>query len=372
MKALFVHDHIFIKYNNKYYSKGKFTYSVLSYYLKYCNNLTVIGRFKEVNDMPLDAGLSEGENIKVIGVPGLLSKNGVLNRTVIKGVIKNEIASSHFVISRLPSELGLLANHLANKINKPILNEMVASPFDCLWYRGDLMAKLYAGILSYKVKKCLKNAENVIYVTERYLQEKYPCTNNVIGISDARVNISGNIKKLKKDSKLRIGIIGNPAIKLKGVEVLLRAFNKLSKEKYILSIVGGSLDSTLEKEMSLNENIEQKGIISNRDILNEWFLSVDIYIQPSYTEGLPRAVIEAMSFNIPVIGSDVGGMSEIVNEKNLFKAGDYKSIVNKVLDLNDGNNYISSSQYSHCISKKFTGDLDTRKEAYIQSFINSI
>ena len=45
---------------------------------------------------------------------------------------------------------------------------------------------------------------------------------------------------------------------------------------------------------------------------------MDIYIQPSLQEGLPRALVEAMSTGIPAIGSNTGGIPELLNEKMIF------------------------------------------------------
>ena len=45
--------------------------------------------------------------------------------------------------------------------------------------------------------------------------------------------------------------------------------------------------------------------------------NIDIYLQPSYTEGLPRALVEAMSRALPCIGSNVGGIPELLRESEL-------------------------------------------------------
>ena len=61
----------------------------------------------------------------------------------------------------------------------------------------------------------------------------------------------------------------------------------------------------------------------------------DIYIQPSYQEGLPRAMIEAMSIGMPCIGSDAGGICELLNRKYIFKKGNYKEIIHLLSSLTE-------------------------------------
>ena len=60
-------------------------------------------------------------------------------------------------------------------------------------------------------------------------------------------------------------------------------------------------------------------------MLNKWFETLDIYIQPSLTEGHCRAIVEAIGNGVPTLASDVGGNSDSVDREFLFKAKDYKS-----------------------------------------------
>ena len=62
----------------------------------------------------------------------------------------------------------------------------------------------------------------------------------------------------------------------------------------------------------------------------DYYDSIDIYVQPSKQEGLPRAVIEAMSRGCPVLGTDIAGIPELIQERCLFKKGSVKSFINAV------------------------------------------
>ncbi|EGQ3947994.1 glycosyltransferase family 4 protein, partial [Staphylococcus pseudintermedius] len=52
--------------------------------------------------------------------------------------------------------------------------------------------------------------------------------------------------------------------------------------------------------------------------LNRWYRSLDIYIQPSKTEGHGRAVVEAISNGVPVLASNKGGLPDSVHRDFLF------------------------------------------------------
>ena len=73
------------------------------------------------------------------------------------------------------------------------------------------------------------------------------------------------------------------------------------------------------------------------DKMNNFYDDIDIYIQPSKQEGLPRAVIEAMSRGCVVIGSDIAGIPELIQGDCLFKKGNVDSLITtleRVLKMN--------------------------------------
>ena len=62
----------------------------------------------------------------------------------------------------------------------------------------------------------------------------------------------------------------------------------------------------------------------------------DIFILPSYAEGLPIAILEAMAAKLPVISTSVGSIPEVIKEKingYLIKPGDYKALANRIILL---------------------------------------
>ena len=62
----------------------------------------------------------------------------------------------------------------------------------------------------------------------------------------------------------------------------------------------------------------------------EYYDSLDLYIQPSKQEGLPRAVIEAMSRGCPVIGTSIAGIPELIPKVCLFKKGSTEEVAKAV------------------------------------------
>jgi len=90
--------------------------------------------------------------------------------------------------------------------------------------------------------------------------------------------------------------------------------------------------NTLIKELNLEDNFILAGY---HDKPHQIFLEGDISILTSISEGFPYTVLESMSCGIPVVATDVGGVSEALDENSGFicKPKDYKAIGKRVIEL---------------------------------------
>ena len=118
-----------------------------------------------------------------------------------------------------------------------------------------------------------------------------------------------------KEKEIILGIVANFR-RQKNYPFLLRAFEILSAkhENIKLLCVGGGeyLEQTIAAASQLN--LAKKIIFtgySGRVI--DYLNTMDILVLPSLWEGLPNAIIQAMSMGIPVVASNVGGCPEIIN-----------------------------------------------------------
>ena len=120
--------------------------------------------------------------------------------------------------------------------------------------------------------------------------------------------------------------VGN-LIKRKNVNVLLEA-KKLSNVDYELVVVGGGpLFKELNK-MVKNDNIEGVTFTGPRNDVENLIPSADLLVLPSFSESFGLVLIEALACEVPVIGSNVGGIKEIITENVglLINPNDAKSV----------------------------------------------
>ena len=125
----------------------------------------------------------------------------------------------------------------------------------------------------------------------------------------------------------------------KGIKVLINAMNKVKVSKlYVLGT--GPLESELIKQVedSKLSNVEFLGFKTGKELENIIKKSKFVVIPSIWYENCPMSVIEAMAYGKPVIGSDLGGIPELIEDKGtglIFKSGDKEDLANKINYLLD-------------------------------------
>ena len=143
------------------------------------------------------------------------------------------------------------------------------------------------------------------------------------GLSMPELPDEYNRLQIRKSLKLPVDkvivLFAGQIVPRKGVQDLIRAWDKLSdriKERAYLVIIGDDLAEKgaylqemkkLAKELDVS--VDFRGFQKNVD---QWLDAADIVTVPSHTEPLGNATLEAMAHGKPVIGTDVGGIPEMV------------------------------------------------------------
>jgi len=135
----------------------------------------------------------------------------------------------------------------------------------------------------------------------------------------------------------------------KGTFDLLNVAEILKAKRYDFKILligpemeSGIMDTIKEivRNKSLKDNVKIYKYVEY-DRVPTFYNSADIFILPSYTEGFPMCILEAMASGLPIVSTNVGAIPEVIKEgKNGFLAepGDIKEIIDKIeILLNDKN-----------------------------------
>lgn len=381
MNLVFAHDHVFYHVHGKVYSPGKLPYSVFKRYLTHFDNLTVISRFINTSEISPHWSLASGENIRFVKIKNKSSLKDFIykNKQEYAQIIKI-IKDSDGVVVRLPSEIGLLVAKIAKNLGKKYIAEVVACPWDAMIGYGSAKSFLYAPVLTYRTKSAVENAWGAIYVTRKFLQKRYPNSNSVsISNVELKNDDANSLQKTIDISSINIGMIGSLDSPHKGFDTAYKAIHLLRKKGFNinLKIVGSGnkyKNMQLIRKLSICDSIEHLGCLPPGNSVYKFLDTVDIYIQPSNQEGLPRSVIEAMSRGCPVVLSSAGGMPELVSPEFIHKPCDHIKLANIIQVLIE-----NESIYQRCINmsldtaRKFSHyNLSKKRYKFFEKYCNSL
>jgi len=234
-----------------------------------------------------------------------------------------------------------------------------------------------------KIKRSIKNAPYAVYVTEKALQKRYPCNGKMLGCSDVELNLFEDkhlkdriekIEKRKDEDKIILGTAAYLDVAFKGQKDVIKTISKLEKKgvkKFEYQMIGSGTGKKLKKlikKYGLQDKVKILGAIPHNEVF-EWMKNIDIYIHPSYTEGLCRSIVEAMSTGCPIICSRVGGNSELAAPYYIYKKRNYVEL-EKILKNITTNELKKEANRSFELSKEYQKEiLDKKRNEFYKKFM---
>ena len=240
------------------------------------------------------------------------------------------VGTADFSVLRLPGVVSLGAGTVLRLRRRPYAVELVGDPVTLLTSGavGPLGAALApaAGALTRWV---VRGASLGRYVTARTLQQAYPLrpgapahhySNVVLAPSDfaPAPRATGQARRLVA--------VGTQDQMYKGHDDLLRALALLDPAAgFELTLIGdGRCHEALRRlatTLGVADRVRFLGRVNDRGRLWAELDRAEIFVQPSRTEGLPRALIEAMARGLPAVGTAVGGIPELLGSSFLVPPG---------------------------------------------------
>lgn len=369
MKTTFVFDTVIYKINNSYYTRT-LTYDLWKErYFQFFGYINLVTRVEEKNekfliDNPM-LQIINGEGVEVNPINEYRKfPDAISRRQSIIEKLEEELKKSDFAILRAPAMLSNFSEKICRKNGIPYLIELVADPWNVYYYHSNIAGKIIAPYMHFRAKKMCEKSQSILYVTERYLQNRYPAlTKKQTGLSDVIIRKSdkhilsdrkAKIETISLEEKFKFGIVGNYDLKIKGQNLAIKALADLS-DNCILELVGGGNKKKLEdlvKQLGLEDRVVFLGTKKAGDEMFNWMDDLDVLLMPSFTEGLPRVMVEGMSRALPAIGSNVGGIIELIDSSLIFEKGKLKELQhlmkgivnNKKLLLNQAEKNFTKSQ----------------------------
>lgn len=229
---------------------------------------------------------------------------------------------------------------LAKLFSKKTIMHIHATSFTIFYTNGSFVTRvLTRKILSMVERIIVLSPDTALFFKRIAPQSKISVIPNAI---ETR-NLSTREWALEKTGlhPVRVLFVGGEEAKRKGLFDVLKAI-PIVANKYgsgILFVFVGIYDKL--KQEAIHEAETMYHCVKNMGFLDKGEmqkvrLSSDIYILPSYAEGLPMALLEAMAAGLPVISTMVGSIPELIEEGTngfLIQPGDYVALAERIVRL---------------------------------------
>jgi glycosyltransferase involved in cell wall biosynthesis len=204
--------------------------------------------------------------------------------------------------------------------------EVIGDPYESLGPGGKIHPRrpLIGWWLSPEQQRLCREAKVVTYVTQAALQRRYPPSPLVPTMACANVQLPpaafvaeprAYAPTVRPMTLLTVAILAQP---YKGVDVLIAALARCvsaGMDLRLMVVGDGVHRRQLEQQArsaGLGERVQFLGQVAFGAPMRALMDQADLFVLPSRAEGLPRALLEAMARGLPCLGTNAGGMPEVL------------------------------------------------------------
>jgi len=325
------------------WTSSAFQYEFWNRYLEVFDRLSVVARIQDVEAADSTWSLSSGASVDFIALPYYVGLVGLLkNLLTIRKVVQKACSEEKAVIFRVPSQSVMLATFGQSKIKQYGL-EVVGDPYQVFsaGVTHSALDKILAKLSKIGLQSLAKSANAACYVTNEYLQNRYPVNQSQgaisVGCSDIELNHADFVlqPRIYEEAAKNIVFVGSFSQMYKGPDILIHAVNTLRKQdrRFHVKMLGGGIYleemRKLANSLGLETSIEFIGEVNHSEVIGH-LDNADMFVMPSRTEGLPRALIEAMARGLPCLATNVGGIPELLEDGYLFDSENISQFADKI------------------------------------------
>jgi glycosyltransferase involved in cell wall biosynthesis len=247
------------------------------------------------------------------------------------------------LICRVGSPIAGLLLPALRRAGRPYGLEVVGDPDQAL-APGTVqhpLRPLFRWLGTRALQREVSRAAAVAYVTRDSLQKKYPASKSAFSTNYSSISLEADdfvaMPRVyaAREGAARLVFVGSLAQMYKGADVLLKAVQQLARIHEVeLTVIGdGKHRSELEemaRSLSLENCVRFLGELPSGKSIRDQLERASLFVLPSRSEGLPRAMIEAMARALPCIGTRVGGIPELLGEDEMVVSGEASALAGKL------------------------------------------
>ena len=328
------------------WTESSFPRSFYSPYLEIFDSVKVVARVRAVDAPAASARRADGGEVSFHDVPYYVGPAAFLKKfREISRATKSALGREDAVILRVGSQIASHLEPALHRSGRPYALEVLCDPYEAFapGCSHHPLRPFFRTYFSRQMKRQCFRAPAISYVTEQSLQSNYPAG------SDARCSHYSDVELpdeayasarrvfYGEARPVRLITVGSLEQLYKGVDVLIDAVRENVDAGFDLTllVIGDGRHRKLleERAAPLGKRVEFVGKVASGAAVRERLQDADIFVLASRTEGLPRALVEAMAMAMPCVGSAVGGIPELLAPADLTPAGEAAALASKLREI---------------------------------------
>ena len=327
-------------------------------YLSVIDKLIVCARMRSVEADDACSNLlhSSRPEVEFIGMPDFKGAAGLFKHyREVRAALKSCLCRADAAICRIPSPISLVACPVFRESDVPWAGEMMMNPRTAYSRQAmnHLLQPIIQSIAVQSTKKACLTANGISYVTEHVLQKEYPCraitephAENFFTANYSTINLGDDSFYMadwgeEHPSHVVLAHAGKMSDDRKGHSVFIETIaglRNIGVDACGILIGDGPKREEFEsfaERLGVRDFCDFVGWVSGFEEVQKQLRRAQFFVFPTLSEGLPRAVIEAMASGLICLANAVDGIPELLDQECLSKSNTSQSYVDMVCRLLD-------------------------------------
>ena len=346
MRVSVVLEHRFTRTpDSKVWTDGPFPHSFFARYLTTFDGVSVVARVREADTPNANWRRAGGEGVSFCSVPYYVGPGQYLVRAPqVRSRARQAVGRQEAVILRVPSQVAISLEPFLRAIDQPYGLEVVGDPHDALSLRASRhpLGGIFRWHHCRRLKDQCSGACATAYVTDGTLRKRYPPAPATFTTTYSSVELPQEYFATQPRDfhpgkvPFRLISVGSLDHLYKAPDTLIDAVGECVRQGWDLElrfVGGGCRQAALEcraNHLGLANRVCFLGHLPAGAAIRTELDRADLFVLPSRQEGLPRAMIEAMARGLPCIGTDVGGIPELLDRTDLVATDDVRGVAGKI------------------------------------------
>lgn len=340
-------DYIF-SYKGKYYARTQEKYDFYQRYLRVFDQLRLVTRCVNEDKLGKTRVLLDDERIEYVPLPFFSGPVQYAKKYFKIGrQLRNITDGCDAAILRLPATVAQRVGKKVMQSGIPYAMELVFDATDAYVNATNLLERVLWKMIDKQMKQLCEHSEGVSCVTEQYMQQHYTSKKenaffshySSITLYDSFFTNQRNYlsKDVFKIAHVCTQVQFNGR---KGYNEIIDALKILKGRGVKVEVNfagpdyhnGIALLTDYAKKQGVGDMVNFVGGVT-REQLSSYLEDSDLYVMPTWAEGLPRVIIEAMAKGLPCITTPVSGNPELVSEHFLVEYHDVEKLADRIEEL---------------------------------------